>query len=547
MNRTSSNSKELNRKAPTTMDMVDSIEDEASLQHLSESYKPSLSSSWKISDGDGGAELSSNAKRRSSSDPQPPPTARRIKQEQSSGTRVGGFDPSSLAWLQRFEEIATIWLNTLVQQQHLYRHHQDSRSEEKQRIVDFCTRSLQQILSEGGFRSYTTPSYPPALYSQPLPPLQDLPCMVVTLKYWYTTLLSRCQHQTAVGMLPHRVLSPEQLSQTSVQKYVHACENEVKRWLRNFVEAEAKSKKAKAKNATSNENHAHVGVWMQQLHNKVVPSYSPVKPKRKVTAISKETASACQKAKVDSRMPSPTDVTMFDGTVAPMTTPEDINDNEHEDSKPAAKILPNSIKNKANFASSPTKEPNQQAGTNFSSEKARQMRGLILSLYHANKCPFSESTDGVVCSPCPVSAGCQTVKDLWNHIATDTNRRCCIRNSCSFSRSALMAEEALKHFGYCKKPTCFICGPVLAQMPKVKLDIAAAVEATQRQAAAIEDAILQVVVDLTSDLDCHSIEANLDVKQEEEDGVTNMDQVTGNLYTPAITTSSPVATASNEK
>ena len=139
------------------------------------------------------------------------------------------------------------------------------------------------------------------------------------------------------------------------------------------------------------------------------------------------------------------------------------------------------------------------------------MRGLILSLYHANKCPFPDSTNVDDGRCCPVSTGCRTVKDLWHHITSDPDRCCCIQNTCTFGRLALVAEEALTHFGHCKKASCFICGPVLAQMPKVKRDIAAAVavETSQRQAAAaVEQAILQVVDDITADVDHRPVEAN---------------------------------------
>lgn len=492
----------------STMSPDDTVDDEVELHHLG-GHLPSRKRHT-ATNHDGGIEFSSHTTSRTNTALKPPPPLQRTKQQHSIANRVGGFDPVSLAWLQRMEEIATIWLNMLVQQQHLYRQYQDSLSNEKQRIVDFCSRSLQQILSEGGFRSYTTPLYPPALYSQPLPPLQDLPCMVVTLKYWYSTLLSRCQHQTAVGMLPHRVLTPQQMAHISVKEYVHACENEVKRWLKNVAETDPKSNKTdgiRSDENQANQNQAHVAVWTQQLQNKSVLTYSPVRPKSTAIPTNQATSKPCNN-KGGSRLPSPTDVMMFDSGVAPVSALEDCNKDEYEDSKPAAKNPPNASTNISIVGQAPLRRQYQQQSPNISLEKANRMRGLILSLYHANKCPFSDATDADDRRCCPVSTGCGTVKDLWHHITTNPDRSCCLQNTCSYSRLALCAEEALKHFGHCKKETCFICGPVLAHMPKVKRDISIAIEASRRQAAAIEQAILQVVDDITAEADSGSLEAN---------------------------------------
>ena len=493
----------------TLLNADDTIDDEIALHHAEGGILRQKRDSKKKPDG--GFELSTRTKRRTKNLLKAPPSLQRTKKEHVSGNRVGGFDPVSLAWLQRMEELATIWLNMLVQKQHLFNQYQDTLSTEKQRIVDFCSRTLQQILSEGGFRSYTTPLYSPSSYSQPLPPLQDLPCMVVTLKHWYITLLSRCQHQTAVTMLPHRVLAPQQLSQISIKEYVHACETEVKQWLRSFVEAGTKSNKTSCTDgARSDENQAHVAVWMQQLQKKSIPKYSPVKPKSTSNSTTQVATSPCQKV-VGSRLPSPTDVMMFDSGVAPTLTSDDCDKDEFEDLKPAAKNHSTPSISNESFAPSPCEQQNQTQSTNVSLEKANHMRGLILSLYHANKCPFPDSTNVDDGRCCPVSTGCRTVKDLWHHITSDPDRCCCIQNTCTFGRLALVAEEALTHFGHCKKASCFICGPVLAQMPKVKRDIAAAVavETSQRQAAAaVEQAILQVVDDITADVDHRPVEAN---------------------------------------
>jgi hypothetical protein len=436
--------------------------------------------------------------------PYPPPFVQRSKEQQDSiETRVGGFDPTSLAWLQCMEEIATVWLNMLVQQQNLFQiHHPDNLFKEKKRIIDFCTRTLQQILSEGGFRSYTTPSYSPSLYSQPLPPLQDLPLMVVTLKYWYTTLLSRCQHQTAVGMLPHRVLAPQQLSRISVSDYIRACEEEVKRWLRDFVTSDPTTTNGTTTTEKLNDSRSQVAVWMHQLHTKAVPTYSPVKPKPIMKATTQSKQLVHNQTKGESRMPSPTDVMMFDKAMSQVSAIKDSNandDDSQEDKKPPAKLSTESVPStksaikKYDLSTQPVAHR-----TTISKEKANRMRGLILSLYHANKCPFNKSENGD--DRCPVSKGCHTVKELWNHITLNRSRRCCVENTCAFSSLSLEAEEALLHYGQCKKETCPICGPVLLHMPKVKSNIKAAVEGTKRHAAAFEEAILHVVDEISNEM-----------------------------------------------
>jgi hypothetical protein len=334
-------------------------------------------------------------------------------------------------------------------------------------------------------------------------------------------------------MLPHRVLAPQQLSQISIQEYIHACENEVKSWLQNFAEVETTTKNKPHTDSitdASNVNSTYVDVWMQQLQKKTVPTYSPVKPKSAVAS-----TLYAETSKGDRRIPSPTDVMMFDNVVAPTLTPEDGYSEGREDTKPAAnKSAPHSsFTNATNRASSPAGRKYQpQNINNISLKKANDMRGLILSLYHANKCPFSSDRDDSRC--CPVSKGCRTVKDLWQHITSSSNRRCCLENTCSFSRSALLAEEALAHFGHCKKRTCFICGPVLAQMPKVKRDIAAAVKASQSQITAVEEAVLQVVNDITyDDVEDRSTDATKDITKHH-----GMDNETDAAIQPMITQSS---------
>jgi TAZ zinc finger len=500
------------RKADFTTNPDDAIDDEVAAHHpTAASDKESLPSPKKgrMNNRDG----SQSHPNQSPTLPEPPPLVQRTKEHHRAiGPSVGGFDSTSLTWLQCMEEVATVWLNMLVQQQN-HNHLDDNLFKEKNRIVDFCTRTLQQIMSEGGFRSYTTPSFLPSLYRQQLPPLQDLPCMVVSLKYWYCTLLSRCQHQTAVSMLPHRILAPQQLSRISIHDYIRACEDEVKRWLRDFVTSEPTTSNVTSDDEKSKGSRSHVAVWMQQLQTKSVPTYSPVKPKPTMTTTTQPHQVVLNQTK-EGRMPSPTDVMMFDSATTPIMNIHDGSKDDEEndeDKKPAAKISITSLPSIKN--SNPKIDMNSKTHlpqNYISKEKANRMRGLILSLYHANKCPFNNVEDGE--HRCPISKGCRTVKDLWNHITVNRNRNCCVQHTCPFGRLSLEAEEALTHYGHCKKKTCPICGPVLVHMPKVKRNIKAAVEVSKRHAAAVEEAVLHVVEEISNEIDLTGMDETMDEK-----------------------------------
>jgi TAZ zinc finger len=503
----------------------------------------------------------------------------------------GGFDPANLAWLQRMEEVATVWLNMLVQNQHHHHHppppayqphtmpHNDytAHHNKLRSIMDFCTRTLQQILSEGGFRGYTTPSYSPSLYNQPLPSLQDLPCMVVTLKYWYSALLSRCQHQTAIAMLPQRIFTAQHLAGISVPDHVRSCEKDVRQWLGVVIPPSTPAAAAATTTTTTTAqpvqrgSPAHAAVWVQQLQTKSVPAYSPVKPKpttsrsnnnnyhnrRSVTTTQPPPMQVPQKKRAkEGRMTSPTDVMMLDAmmvatleaTAAPPQpsqgvvseiSPEVVFMNSHnttschspieeEDQKPAAKFsaAPPRTTSMGNVVqhpsargciivtggqeshhgatlTSPLSPPTcSSPTTNINTkEQEHRMRGLILSLYHACKCPYTSSTG----QRCPIYKNCRLLKALWHHISAETKSSCCSSSTSSycaqFGDLCPEAESALRHYGRCKSEQCSVCGPVLQYLPKIKQDILNVTMATRHhQAAAVEEAILQVVDELSDAL-----------------------------------------------
>jgi hypothetical protein len=502
----------------------------------------------------------------------------------------GGFDPANLAWLQRMEEVATVWLNMLVQNQHhhpppayqphtLPHNHYTAHHNKLRSIMDFCTRTLQQILSEGGFRGYTTPSYSPSLYNQPLPSLQDLPCMVVTLKYWYSALLSRCQHQTAIAMLPQRIFTAQHLAGISVPDHVRSCEKDVRQWLGVVIPPSSTTTPAAAAATTTTTvttaqpvqrgSPAHAAVWVQQLQTKSVPAYSPVKPKattsrhtnsnhhnRRTVSSQPPPMQVPQKRAKEGRMTSPTDVMMLDAMmvatleataappqpsqgVASEISPEVVfmNSNnttschsptEDEDQKPAAKfsaapprttsmgnvvqhpsargcvIVTGQESNHGATLTSPLSPPTfSSPTTNINTkEQEHRMRGLILSLYHACKCPYTSSTG----PRCPVYKNCRLLKALWHHISAETKSSCCSSSSSSsycaqFGDLCPEAESSLRHYGRCKSHLCSVCGPVLQYLPKIKQDILNVTLATRHhQAAAVEEAILQVVEELSDAL-----------------------------------------------
>jgi TAZ zinc finger len=384
-------------------------------------------------------------------------------QEHSNENPIG-FAPSNLAMLQRMEEVATVWLNMLLQQP-------PPVEQETTRIVDFCTRTLQHLLSQGGFR---TPSF---LHPQRLPSLQYLPCMVVTLKYWYTSLLSRCQYETAVVMLPQRLFRPGELA-VSVNEYVQNCQVQVSHWL-GVPQMQTSNTAACASALPQHMTPEHVALWMQQqqqLQTNRIPFFSPMKSSRTLGLIPEQQT---RTTKQGSRMPSPTDVMMFDTATASQQALLEQND-KNDNTKPAA------IPTKQLHS---TCDLNEAVKLQAAGQRAKEgrMRGLIVSLYHASKCPNYYETN-----PCTVYKGCCSIKHLWRHIKQDH----CTTTTCNFRRWCSAAKEALQHYGRCKSMACPICGPVLQLMPKVKQDILDAIAREKRQVEAVEEAILQVTAEL---------------------------------------------------
>lgn len=387
-----------------------------------------------------------------------------------------GFDSSNLVLLKRMEDVATVWLNMLVQQP-------APLEQDEQRNVDFCTKTLQHLLSEGGFRSYTTP--PPFLYARHLPSLRHLPCMVVTLKYWYTALLSRCQYQTAMSMLPERLFHPGELT-VSVEDYLLTCEAQARQWL-GFCGSTASSSRSNNNRARpprqqqslpSQMSPTHAALWMHQLQTKQIPHFSPVKASCIIRLVPEPSSDH-----ENCRMPSPTDVMMFDAH-----TGREKNSNHHTcigkasdaDEELAAIGTTKELSSLPGLHQPVNLQPTEQRA------KEDRMRRLIISLYHASKCNNDETY------PCPVHEGCSSVKRLWQHIIQGS----C---TCTFESWCGTAKEALLHYGSCKSTACNICGPVLMIMPQVKHDILVAAAAAKRQAEVVEEAILQVTSDLTTE------------------------------------------------
>ena len=133
------------------------------------------------------------------------------------------------------------------------------------------------------------------------------------------------------------------------------------------------------------------------------------------------------------------------------------------------------------------------------------MRALIVSLYHASKCPKNNHSSESSNDFCSIYEGCASVKALWRHLCDDnttcstsgtgTTTPCCD----TFGNWCGDAREALQHYGKCKKASCSICGPVLQFLPAVKRDITNAAVADKRHSEAVEEAILQVAAELAEE------------------------------------------------
>lgn len=523
----------------------------------------------------------------------------------------------NLKLLRRMEEVATVWLNHILHQQEQCQQLQEHQSDHSpnyslsrdphvvanvsspsndtpnisingdHKYDDYCIRTLQCLLSEGGFKSYTTPS--PEMYQRPVPDSCSMPHMVVTLKHWYTCLLSKCHYHMAVASLTgstpiaddsfadataavysvafvespatlHQYSEPSQsiehtpLPLSALQHARNACsmpnsmattttswqgfstparsgssttnrnqqsqhgssvspatwEAKTQVWLdmsSKLTTCDVPGQQQVRESSPSTPTPANVALWMQQVRSKQIivggPTFSPIPTTREAT-IEQPLASpepcipspikmssgrsvvlsSCQEIEQlpirnpegqlchqgenscftefskqatntactsPPRLKSPTDVTRIDHLVCDQSTTISV-----------SQFTPAAI--------SKSLQPSER--------DQEKMRAMIVSLYHARKCPHEPSNHDAS-SLCTVYRDCAMFKALWKHL-------CQFKGNCTklpvtmtretcpmFGSWCRRAGEALEHYNNCRQNTCTVCEPVTTwYIPQIKEGIA---------------------------------------------------------------------------
>ena len=114
----------------------------------------------------------------------------------------------------------------------------------------------------------------------------------------------------------------------------------------------------------------------------------------------------------------------------------------------------------------------QEAKEDASVQLRHKQQRLIL-LYHGDKCQHDAAVVGARCS---VTPHCQTMKDLWKHMATGCRSNSCGIRHCSSSR------YILRHYRECQDEQCLICRPVRESIKQARR---AASEASDDDASSV--------------------------------------------------------------
>lgn len=140
-------------------------------------------------------------------------------------------------------------------------------------------------------------------------------------------------------------------------------------------------------------------------------------------------------------------------------------------------------------------EPNANTtgSTPILSEHNFRWCGIIANVYHAWKCPFNDSSGGILAARrCTTLSGCRAIKDLYQHIQAST----CNSPNCMYGNLCREATEAVQHFKRCKSEACPICGPVVRHIPFMTQAIQQATEETHREVAMVKKAQSIIMSDL---------------------------------------------------
>jgi len=118
----------------------------------------------------------------------------------------------------------------------------------------------------------------------------------------------------------------------------------------------------------------------------------------------------------------------------------------------------------------------------------RLARGLLIAFCHASRCTAKS---------CTMSRYCRDFKLVWKHIvvhhqqqpqsggASSSSRQRRRRGTCCGCHhpACLQGRAVLEHFGRCQRRSCPVCGPVVANIPRLLRDTAAAAAAAAKKEA----------------------------------------------------------------
>jgi TAZ zinc finger len=401
---------------------------------------------------------------------------------------------------RRIEEIIAIWYHKVTNEIKMCQAQPLSiRTEEKKSILKYCGNILHRTLMSGNIQNIITYNNHPMLVHKQFPSLQDLPCMVATIQHWYCHYVRLRHHQKVVEYVFGRFLTPRQRGCMTTAEYMYACENKVLQWIGIIAGTESKSitldqDKPLIDGNNASEECADVMEDQETVHNNSAPSFTMIQPNNV----------HCHESLGDGTI----SVTNTTGAMADSTASAESTSTGGSKSVLCGRVL----SDKTSIANTkPTARPVvaimdvttavhsdavQEKNSSNPNDKINRYRGMILTMYHAVKCPFNDPSSTYSHRRCPIYSGCCAIKKLQRHIsdswdintnnkdASGTSQQC----NCTFGILCREARESVQHYAQCKSELCPICGPVIRHLPKMKEEIRDAVDVSIREVGEVSTA-----------------------------------------------------------
>ena len=452
------------------------------------------------------------------SHPEPPfPPIPRVWNNVRAKQQQPAKDHDAYELLRRIENVAETWCFALLQ--HKQQTTPDASNQERERIIHFCHRTLQQIVASKNRKKNPSPhsgnssdprttsatpdpaataansDVSPPLQQIPLPLWNLLPGAVMALHYWYHQVARRCQYRESVQYFA-RLLTAAHGDPKQQQRYVQICETQAQLALSVQV-----STTYPPHVTTSTTNSKGIGL--------VTPMQDPEGVNYSIVDAAKLHVQQCLSSKAPTMKNSqPSHLHQHQHQhqhrhhrhlfhqqerSVDRSSPQSVVLLDHQDCWVPA-IVPKISPFKSNnppvhpVAVKPntpneTKVVEPIAPVPGSSE-------ILACLFHASRCRHPSNNN----VPC-FFENCAAYKSLWDHIvkknccndskykntgtsSSDTKvsaaatangkeqtQRPCVTPQC------FIAKQSLRHFRKCKHPSCIVCGPVLQLIPKLKQDI----------------------------------------------------------------------------